>query len=113
MSGRPSLTRIGSTYLEDLPGLGGDQAGQRRRGVVLGETVGGHEFGDEARVHAARHVVPGRDRAERPGVVDEAGEAAETRDLGDGLLVAADLGRGVEGTPPRPPATPGGENAHG
>ena len=46
-------------------------------GLVLVEPVLGDQLGHPAGVEAAGHVVAGGDRAERAGVVDEAGGAGE------------------------------------
>ena len=60
----------------------------------------GDQLGEVAAVEPAGHVVAGRDGAERAGVVDEPGGAAEPGGLGDRAAVAADRLRGVE-EPPR------------
>src|SRR4051794_25747762 len=76
----PSTSPLGTTStgrrtagpaspLEDLAGLIDDQRGEGVQGLVLVQPVGRHQAGQEAGVEAAGHVVPGRDRAERPGVV--------------------------------------------
>ena len=68
--------------------------------LVLVEPVLGDQLGQHPGVDAARHVVPGRDRAERARVVDEAGRAGEARGLGHRGAEAPDrLGRVEE--PPR------------
>ena len=71
-------------------------------GLVLVEPVLGDQSREDARVDAAGHVMPGGDRAERPGVVDEARCPREPGRLGHRGEKAPDGVGGVE-EPPRHP----------
>ena len=99
---RQAARRAAASQLEHPARLIVDQVDRGGERLVLVEAVLGDQAGQEARVEPAGHVVPGRDRAERPGVVDEPRQPAKPADLGDRRLEVADrvgLSRNHHGAP--------------
>ena len=78
------------SQLEGLSRVGDHEVMHDIEGLVHAESVLGNQLRDEPGVQPAGHVVPGRNRAEGPGVVDEAGRLGEAGGLGDRGAVAAD-----------------------
>ena len=94
--------RLRQSRLEHVSRLAGDQGDHRIGRLVLVQAVLDDQLGQETGVQPAGHVVAGRDRTDRPGVVDEPGEIAQAGDLGHRSLEALDLRRVVQEPPGRP-----------